>query len=589
MYNIASSVYDVIILGTSFAGLCQARHLLLNLPNIRIAMVDCSAPDTPQIEPGIALSTVEIADLFLCKELGLNDYLVEHHLPRAALSFHWPKTPRQTDSLADYYHIWSNRQIPIASFQINPAKFQQDLQQMNQEMGAVFYKGSVVDVELTPGDQLNTIILNQGDETLKIQGQHLIDAADRQFILGRKTNNLKLGAEQHLGLDTGVAWIKVKNVDRSRFDSGYAPHETTASRYYCTNYYFGQGHWVWMLPTDLESGELSIGIVHHNGILPGEGVNTPEKLLAFLQANHNVLFDLIQSGEIQDFGFLNHMIHTSKKMFSEDNWYVIGEAACFYDLFYSIETSLTAFAVESVTEIIRAKQANEVDAEQKRAAYNDFNLGYGYYINCLFRDHDKQLGHASIMSWRIYLDWMWWFGVNVPLYVGKWHLNVEFIPKYLKDGHANVEGLWIHLNQQFNQLVKSGKNLGLMDCYRADQLLGNYTTFKYFDDFLENTKFEPLHCNIFAGLKFNYFYVAIWYILFFRKGFGGLSLLQPKTLYHLLRLLVLSVKASLYEMVYQFKTRNVSDNSTIDEIRQAFKQYKYQPKLQHWMTETTQK
>ena len=582
-----SSIYDVIILGTSFAGLCQARHLLLNLPNIRIAVVDCSSPETPKLEPGIALSTVEIADLFLCKELGLHDYLVEHHIPRAALSFHWPKTPRKTQSLDDYYHIWSNRQIPIASFQINPAKFQQDLKQMNQQMGAVFYTGSVVDVKLTSGDQVNCVSINSGDNIIQLQGKHLIDAADRQFILGRETNNLKFGAEQHLGLDTGLVWVKVKNVDRSRFDSGYAPHETTASRYYCTNYYFGQGHWVWMLPTDLESGELSVGLVHHNQILPGKGVNTCEKFLSFIEANHRVLFELIQSGDILDFGTLQQTTYTSKKLYSEDNWYVIGEAACFYDLFYSIQTSLTAFAVESVTEIIRAKQAHEVEAEQKRAAYNDFNLGYGYYINCLFRDHDKQLGNASIMSWRIYLDWMWWFGVNVPLYVGKWHLNLTFIPKYLKEGSANVEGLWIHLNHNFNQLVKSGKNLGLMDCYRADQLLGNYTTLKYFDDFLENTKLEPLHCNVFVGMKLNYFYVAIWYIFFFKKGFGWGSLLQPKTLYHLIRLLVLSVKASIPEAVYKFKTRNLSDNNTIDTMRQAFKQYKYQPQLKNWTTKTS--
>jgi NADH dehydrogenase FAD-containing subunit len=33
-------VYDVVIMGAGFAGICQARHLLLNIPNLKIALID---------------------------------------------------------------------------------------------------------------------------------------------------------------------------------------------------------------------------------------------------------------------------------------------------------------------------------------------------------------------------------------------------------------------------------------------------------------------------------------------------------------------------------------------------------------------
>ena len=139
-------------------------------------------------------------------------------------------------------------------------------------------------------------------------------------------------------------------------------------------------------------------------------------------------------------------------------------------------TTMTAFAVESVTEIIWAKRSEEADAETKRAAYNTFNQAYGRSVNCLYRGHSHQLGNASVMSWRIYFEYMWWFGVHIPMYVGKWHLDYErFIPRYEKSANGNVDGLFADLCEQFDELVDSGKNIGLMDAYRADQLVGDYT------------------------------------------------------------------------------------------------------------------
>jgi succinate dehydrogenase/fumarate reductase flavoprotein subunit len=40
MYNTQLSEYDVIVIGTGFAGNCQVRHLLLKIPNIRVALID---------------------------------------------------------------------------------------------------------------------------------------------------------------------------------------------------------------------------------------------------------------------------------------------------------------------------------------------------------------------------------------------------------------------------------------------------------------------------------------------------------------------------------------------------------------------
>ncbi len=580
MYTTQSQEYDVVIMGAGFAGLCQARHLMLNIPNIKIALVDPRPIERSDKDLKIGESLIEVAALFLCKELGLHDYLIENHPPKSGLNFHWPKDPAQTESLDDYYHIWANRQTPIASFHLHRAKLEQDLLYMNKDMGAVFYNGRVVDVELTSGDAIKTVEIKVGGEKMELKAKHVIDAAGRKFIIGRKTDNLLFGPENLLGLNNGSTWLRVENVDRTIFHSGYHPTGASTSHYYSTNHYFGHGHWLWMIPIDKHSMELSIGVIHHHDVIPAEQINTQDKFCAFLKANHNLLAQLIDSGEIVDFNYWPKIAHKSKTMFSPDNWYVIGDAAHIFDAFYSYGTTMIAFAVESVTEIIRAKLAEEVDAENKRAAYNEFNLAYGRTVNCLYRGHAQQLGHASVMSWRIYFEYMWWFGVHVPTYIGKWHLDLNFIPKYVKIVNANVDGIFADLCQQFNQLVERGANIGLMDGYRADQLLGDYGPLTHFDDFLENTKFEPKRCNVFASMKYTYFYIALWYVLFQWKGFGLPGLLSPRNLYYVFRMLALSAKAALGELIYKFKTRGLPENSQVEKMRQEFKSYQYRPAWQ---------
>lgn len=583
-----TEVYDVVIMGAGFAGVCQARHLLLNVPNIKIALIDPRPEERTDKDLKIGESMVEIATLFVCKELGLYEYMIENHPPKYALNFHWAKNADKTDTIDDYYHIWANRPFPIGTFQMNRAKFERDLLKMNQEMGATFYQGRVVDVDIRPEDELNTVkVKMMGGEYQQFKAKHIVDGAGRKFIIGKKTDNLIFGAENLFGLDSGSAWVRVKNVDRTIFHDGYDPYGATCSHYYATNHWFGHGHWLWMIPTEKDSQEISIGIAQHRSAIANDEINTQEKFYAFLEANHNLLYRLVTSGENIDFHYLPRVSHTSKTMFSRDNWYVVGDSACIFDPFYSLGTTMMAFAIESITEIIRSKLAGEADAEEKRTAYNNFNITYTRLNNHLIEHHDKQLGHASIMSWRIYGEYMWWFGIQIPLYVGKWHLDPEFIAGYVPKVEANIKGYWHHLYEQFNQLVEQNKNIGFMDAHRTDQLIWGYHTLKHFDDFIENTKLEPRRCNVFAGIKATSFYTAIWYAKFLWKGFGVSGFTNRKNLSYLLGHLGDAVQSAITEMGYKYLTRNVPDNSEIEQVQQEFVNYRYQPKLNEWLTEET--
>jgi len=575
--------YDVVIMGAGYAGVCQARHLLLKIPNIRLAIVDPRPenPSKPDHRPGE--STLEAASVFLFSELGLHEYLLEHHAHKAGLNWHWAKDVDKTESMNDYYHIWVNRQLTIPSFHLNRSKFDRDLLEMNKQMGAHFYNGRVVDVDLTSGDKHNTVKVKLQDGYIELKAKHLVDAAGRKFIIGRKTDNLLLRPEElAFNIKPGAAWVLVKNVDRTIFDKGLYSTESLASRYYATNHWMGKGHWLWMIPIDTQTMELSVGLIHHQEIIPSELVNTEDKFYAFVKANHNILYQLLKSGEHVEFNYWPRIAHTSKRLFSPDNWYVIGDAASNFDALFSTGTTMSCVAIESVTEIVRAKLANEIDAQKKQEAYNRFNTTFARFFNMAVSSQEKQVGNASIMSWRLYSSYMIWFSTLVPMYVGKWHLNLRF-SRLLLTFLENSISFLADLYKQLTYLAERETNIGFMDQLRADQLLWGYHPDKSFDSFLENAKLEPGKLNVFAGIKAFCFYMVIWFILLQWKGFGLLGLLRPRNIFHIVRLLITWVIMSVAEILYKLELHGQPTNSTVAKTREEFKNYRYQSKLKNWV------
>lgn len=266
----------------------------------------------------------------------------------------------------------------------------------------------------------------------------------------------------------------------------------------------------------------------------------------------------------------------------------MGDAAAMFDPFYSPGLVLTCVGIESFTAAIKAKLAGEADAKQKQRLYNKFLVQYQSRYSRIYQKHETQLGHASIMSWRIYMENMFWFGVIIPMYLGKWFLNLQFIEVFTKSADYlffnEKYNLFDDFYQQFETLVKRDANIGLMDYTRADQLIFDFGPQKSlsFDNGLYNTRFEPGRFNIFAMLKLTYFYVAAYYLKLRYKGFGILGLLSPLTFIRVGRILKRSITNAIAEQIFLFKTRKVSNNSTIEKMRTEFESYRYQSKIQPW-------
>lgn len=582
--------YDVVIMGAGFAGNCQARHLLLNMSGISIAMIDPRPAERTIKDLKVGESTVEIGATFMIKDLGLYEYLIENQAPKHGLSFHWPKDPAKTDTVEDYFNVWTQGIPPTESFQLNRAKFEKDVLQMNRDMGAVFYNGRVVDMELGSQGSIHTLTVKVGDDKIEVKAKHLIDAAGRRFLIGQEVDNLIMEPENLYGIHTGAAWVHVKNVDRSYvIGDGYDPNNSMSSHYYTTNHWFGHGHWMWMLPIGKSGNELSIGVVYHKNIIPGKYVNSLEKFKGFLQANHSVVFNVFESGECVDFNHLPRLAHKSKTMISEDNWYVLGDAAHMFDPFYSPGLSLSAIDITSATEVIRAKLAGEADAQKKQEFYNRYLLLNTEAYNYIYQKHENHLGNACAMSWRTYMEDMLWFGVLVPAFIGKWFLDFEFIDQFEKISNFLFfakNSLFAELYGLLDKVVERNINIGLMDFTRNDQLAGKYGPLQFFDDYLRQTKFEPLRCNVYAGIKGTFFYFIPAYLKLRFEVFGLLGALAPASIFRVIQLLAFYIYVAIGEQIYLFKMRNVPANTQVVNVRKEFQSYKHQPNLVTWGQET---
>ena len=577
----SSQHYDVVIMGAGIGGNWAARHLMLKMPGIRVALVEPKSDEAIAKIGKIGESSVEIAGIFMVKELGLGEYLTEKQLPKNGLNFHWPKDSAKTDSIDDYWSVWALRQPVVHAWQMHRGKLETDLLRMNTDMGVARVQARVKDIEITDGDAPNAVVAKSHDgEELRLTCDHLIDTAGRSFITGRKFDNILPDPADKFGLNNGTAWVRVTGVDRDVFREAM-PMDTATARYYGTNHWFGEGHWLWMIPIDREEMSLSIGVMHHHDVIPGKHLNSREKFLAFLEKNHTVLHKLITTAEGElDFMYWGKPSHRCKQMFNADNWYALGDAAYFADAFYSMGTSTIALAVESVTEIIRAKRAGEADAEEKRAAFNDYNVWFSQTNMHMYRHHARHLGNASIMSWRIFFEYIWWFGTLVPTFIGKWHLQPRYIAETLDNcpRHFHVE-----VYEELNEIQDEGINLGLMDCYRADQLPVEYHPTQDHLPYLENTTYGARELNIYTAVAATHWYAAWWWIKLQKRAWGFGALLRKKAWSLALRLFLQAFLIKMRAAWHELELLGRPHSDAHQEVADAFERSNPLPKLQPWM------
>src|SRR6185369_4798219 len=96
-------------------------------------------------------SSVEIASNFFIRKLGLSTYMVDEQLPKNGLRFFFD-TKEKNASLFEMSEVGSDRLPMFPTFQIDRARFERDLLEMNRASGVqVSIGGTIKNLDLKSG------------------------------------------------------------------------------------------------------------------------------------------------------------------------------------------------------------------------------------------------------------------------------------------------------------------------------------------------------------------------------------------------------------------------------------------------------
>src|ERR1043166_9379583 len=138
--------YDVVIIGGALSGAATAILLLREHPKLRVLIIEKSAAFGRRVGE----ATVEISGYFLCRVLGLTQYLNEAHLVKQGMRFWFAN--RQSQTLEDCSEIGGKYLSRVPSFQVDRSKLDEEILRRALEAGAELWRpASVGKIQLSSG------------------------------------------------------------------------------------------------------------------------------------------------------------------------------------------------------------------------------------------------------------------------------------------------------------------------------------------------------------------------------------------------------------------------------------------------------
>ena len=413
-----SAGLDVAILGGGLAGSLLARQLRRRLPGLRVGLFE---RDTRRGWK-VGESTVEIASHYLVRRQGLSRYLYEEHLPKNGIRYFFDGPGRDTP-LTEMSELGTVNLPFHPTFQIDRARMETDLLEMNRRDGVDVRLGVRADVDLGEDGAPHRVRLEgpEGAETLP--SRWVVDATGRPGLLARRLG-LREPEPVHR---VGSVWARfegVADVDQLGDDAFRARVRHTA-RGLSTLHFHHAGYWIWVIP--LRGGITSVGVVGEPARDPR--VRTPEGFRDFLDG-HRAVRELLAEAKALDFGSLARIAFGTRRFVHPDRWAVIGEAATAADPLYSPGSDFIALENDFVTDLV----AREAEGEAGEARATRLDL-YDRFVRFrheatmrLYRGLYGMLGSYELMR----VKWDFDIGSYHNLWVAPYMTDQLFEPAFLR-------------------------------------------------------------------------------------------------------------------------------------------------------------
>ncbi|MEM9071139.1 MAG: tryptophan 7-halogenase [Myxococcota bacterium] len=418
---------DVAIVGGGLAGGLLARQLRRAVPNASVAVFEKSTERRYKVGE----STVEIATHYLIKRLGLSTYIYKEHLPKNGLRYFFD-TPERDTPLLEMSELGVNALPPSPSFQLDRARLEPDLLEMNRKDGVEIHVGArVKDLALSADGHTFTVVSEEGEESWG--ARWVIDATGREGML-HKLRGLKVAEKSHR---IAASWARargVKDMDDAHALGGgpvveeWLERANHTSRVLSTNHFMYAGYWIWLIP--LRDGLTSIGAVQRSDHW-NVSRHKEDGFLSFLR-EHAALAELLEDVELIDIGAFTQLAFRTKQFFDGgERWACVGDSGAFVDPFYSPGSDFIALENDLVTDLIARDFAGE-DVKDRGRLFDDY-MQFRFDTTMVIYDglYDS-FGSYELFRAKVFFDTALYYNLVFDPYVLDKHLDPRWIRTMLR-------------------------------------------------------------------------------------------------------------------------------------------------------------
>ncbi len=429
----------MVILGGGLAGLCLARQLNIEQPEIRVTVLEKSTFPVPIAAHKVGESSVEIGAHYFAQKLNLKEHIKQVHLPKYGLRFFFGF--EDNSDISRRLEVGVRKTFPTPSYQFDRGLLENHLQELIQHDGAKVLSGArVVDVELDVQNGHQVTYVQEGIEN-KVIARWVVDASGRAGLLKRKLNWAK--PNQH---EVHAVWFRVPRhvkIDEWSQDTHWAERSGVAGkRWLSTNHLMGEGYWVWLIP--LGSGSTSIGIVADSKLHDLRAMNSFDKAMDWLREHEPQCAQSISDDEPQDFLALKNFSYDAKHVFSADRVALTGEAGAFLDPFYSPGSDFIAISNTLVVDLIRRDAQGETIA-QRTSVYDQIYLNLVSSTLSVYENQYPLFGHHQLMPIKIAWDYLTYWSLVGYLFFWDRLTDMTFMARHrewlvrAKDLNAEIQ------------------------------------------------------------------------------------------------------------------------------------------------------